>query len=356
MKAVLQSFLLLLASATDRQLAAYVHFLRAENRILRGKLPRRLTVTPQERQILLRLGKPLGAALQDLISIVSPRTFARWVSGEGQPRPPGGPAGPAKPGRPRTKEEVRELVLKLARETGWGYTRILGELKKLGVGKVSRSTVVNILKANGIDPGPRRGPGTWDEFIKRHASTLWACDFFSKKVWTCSGLVDVYVLFFIHVGSRRVHIAGVTAHPDGRWVAQQARNVAMHFAEQPERPRFLLRDRDSKFVRAFDEVLRADGIEVKAVGPRAPNLNAYAERWVGSVRRECLDHFVVFGEEHLRYLVTEYNEQRPHQGVGNRPLSVVAPPEPLEAFEAEDIVSEERLGGVLKHYRRRAAA
>jgi putative transposase len=359
MKGVFASFLLLLARATDRQLAAYVAYLRAENRILRRKLPKRLSMTPQERQTLLRLGKPLGAALKDLSSIVSPRTFARWASGETQAAARTGTAPAAKPGRPRTPEAVRELVLRLARENAWGYTRILGELKKLGVGTVSRSTVVNILKANGIDPGPRRGQGSWDEFIRRHAQTLWACDFFSKKVWTRSGLVEVFVLFFIHVGSRRVHVAGMTAHPDGAWVAQQARNVAMHFAEQPERPTILLRDRDSKFVAAFDTLLRAEGVEVKAVGPRAPNLNAYAERWVGSIRRECLDHFVVFGEEHLRHLVNEYvdwyNDCRPHQGVGNRPLSVVAAPEPWEEVAEAEILCAERLGGLLKHYDRRAA-
>jgi putative transposase len=360
MKGVFQSFLLLLATATDRELAHQVQYLRAENRILRGKLPKRLTVTPPERTLLIHLGKPLGAAIRDVISIVSPRTFARWVSGASRRRPATAAARTARPGRPRTPEEIRALVLRLARENGWGYTRILGELKKLGIGKVSRSTVANLLRAEGLDPGPRRGEGTWHDCLRRHAATLWACDFFSKRVWTGSGLVDVFVLFFIHVGSRRVYVAGVTAHPDARWVAQQARNLVLHCAAQSQRPAVLLRDRDSKFVPAFDEVLRAEGVEVKAVGPRAPNLNAYAERWVGSVKRECLDHFVVFGEEHLRYLVTEYvawyNERRPHQGKDNRPLSLVSPAEPVGGFAAGDVACEERLGGVLKHYYRRAAA
>ena len=215
-------------------LARYVQYLKTENRILRCKLPARVTVTPQERQRLLKFGKPLGKAIHELISIVTPRTFARWLSGETSAHKGG---KPAKPGRPRTAEEIRQLVLRLARETGWGYTRILGELKKLGVAKISRATVLNILREHGLEPGPKRGEGTWDEFLKRHAATLWACDFFSKKVWTVRGLVDVFVLFFLHVGTRRVHVAGISAQPDRAWVTQQARNVSMFFAEQPDPPR-----------------------------------------------------------------------------------------------------------------------
>jgi hypothetical protein len=176
---------------------------------------------------------------------------------------------PGKPGRPRTEFKIRDLVLRLARETGWGYTRILGELKKLGVRAICRATVINILKEHGLDPGPRRGLGTWDEFLKRHAATLWATDFFSKPVWTKAGLVDYFVLCFIHLGSRRVYVSGLTAQPDRAWMAQQARNVAMHFAEQPEKPTILLRDYDGKFAPEFDAILEAEGVSVKKVGPQA---------------------------------------------------------------------------------------
>jgi putative transposase len=138
-------------------------------------------------------------------------------------------------------------VLRLAWENDWGYTRILGELKKLGICKICRSTVVNFLREAGLDPGPQRGEDSWDDFIKRHAATLWACDFFSKPVWTLRGLVEVYVLFFINVGTRQVYVAGLTAQPGRAWVAQQARNAALHFSGQDEKPTVLLRDNDQKF-------------------------------------------------------------------------------------------------------------
>src|SRR5262249_26482672 len=156
--------------------------------------------------------------------------------------------------------------------------RILGELKKLGIRSVSKTTVATILREAGLDPGPKRGPGTWSEFVARHAATLWACDFLSVKSATLTGLVDLYVLFFIHVGTRRVFISGVTANPDAAWVAQQARNASMTMAEWGLPARFLLLDHDSKFGPGFDVVFAAEGTEVKRVGPVAPNLNGYAER------------------------------------------------------------------------------
>lgn len=160
--------------------------------------------------------------------------------------------------------------------------------------------------------------------MKRHAETLWATDFFSKKVWTKGGLVEFFVLFFIHVATRRVHVAGMTPNPNSAWMAQQARNMNSFFDELPERPTLVIHDHDSKYTAEFDAILKSEGIETKEVGPMAPNLNAYAERWVQSVRQECLEHFIVFGEAHLRHILGEnatfYNEERPHQGMGNARL------------------------------------
>jgi putative transposase len=356
MPAILQRFLLFLAAATDRELARMVEYLKAENRILRDKLPKRINVTASERRTLLKYGKRLGTKIREVIAIVSPRTFLRWQESERRP----GKTRELPPGRPRTPEEIREVVLRLARDNAWGYTRILGELKKLGVRNITRSTVQNILKAEGLDPGPKRGNGSWDEFLKRHVQTLWACDFFSKKVWTAKGLVEVFVLFFIHVGSRRVYLGGLTTNPDGPWMKQQVQKVVMHFGDQPIKPTYLLRDHDTKFTKEFDVILASEGVTVVKVGPLAPNMNAVAERFVQSVRVEALDHFVVFGEAHLRHICTEYvafyNQVRPHQGVGNEPLGGLPPGDHLrEALSLVEVQCQERLGGLLNHYSRRAA-
>jgi len=352
MTRALQSLFVLLATATDRQLAKYVEYLKAENRVLRDRLPKRITLTPRERNRLVKAGRPLGSAIKDLITIVSPRTFLRWA--KGSRHTPNHRT--RRPGRPRTAESIRDLVLRIASETGWGYTRILGELKKLGIQSVSRSTVVGMLKEAGLDPGPRRGEGSWSDFLRRHAATIWACDFVTKKVWTVRGPVDLFVLVFLHLGSRRVHVAGISANPTQEWVAQQARNVAMRWDSATDRPQHLIRDMDTKFGGGFDAVMASEGVRVIRVGPRAPNLNAHCERWIQSLRHECLDHFVVFGESHLRHVVNEYVahylDERPHQSLGNRPPCGTGPPPGKGS--AESVVCQQRLGGLLKHYRRAA--
>jgi putative transposase len=357
---LLQPLFALFANTDDHELAKVVEYLKEENRILREKLPARITVTNRERARLLKLGKKLGSALQHLITIVSYRTFTRWVAAETDAKPTA-KKSTRKPGRPRTAEDIRELVVKLATENAWGYTRILGELRKLGVRGVSRSTVVNILKEAGLDPGPKRGTGTWDEFLRIHASTLWACDFLSVKSATLTGFVDVFVLFFIHVGSRRAFIAGTSTNPTGEWTAQQARNASMQMADWGLPATHLLIDHDSKFTDSFDAVFQTDNCVVKRVGPQAPNLNAFAERFVQTLSVELLDRFIILCDKHLLHITKEflehYNEERPHQGVGNRPLKNVAKePEPCTLpFASGKIVCKERLGGLLKSYHREVA-
>ena len=179
----------------------------------------------------------------------------------------------------RTK--IRELVLKLARENEWGYTRILGELRKLGIKSVSRQTVKVILKENGIDPGPKRGKGSWDEFLKIHTDTLWQCDFLSKPMWTAKSLVDVYLLVFLHLRSRRVWISPSTVHPDSAWVSLQARNFLMVAEDMGLAPEYVIRDNDAKFSAQFDEVLKSSGAIVKRNAPMSPNLRAHVERLAG---------------------------------------------------------------------------
>jgi putative transposase len=192
-----------LASLTRQELARQVAYLKAENRILRARLPERLVATPSEKRRLIRLGKKLGTQLRELISIATYQTFQRWVRDAEEARTAKKHVPKRKPGRPRTPDDIRELVLKLARENTWGYTRILGELRKLGIRSISRQTVKVILKENDIDPGPQRGKGSWDEFLKIHADTLWQCDFVSKPMWTTRGLVDLYFLVGLHLETRR---------------------------------------------------------------------------------------------------------------------------------------------------------
>lgn len=352
-----QALMLVLAYSTEKQLAAQVQFLKAENEILRARLKRSVIVTSQERQRLVKLGKPLGTAIRDLITIVTPRTFSRWVAGEGQLKRSRHKPIPT-PGRPKTPEDVRALVVRLARENDWGYTRILGELRKLNVTKISRQTVKNILVQHGLNPGPHRGEGSWEEFLKIHAQTLWACDFFSKYVWTPKGLVEIFALFFIHVGTRRVHLGGMSPRPNAAWIAEQAESIAPVLASEAGAPPILIHDYDSRFTREFDDTLRAVGVDVKEVGPRKPNQNAYAERWVQSVQKECLNRFIVFGQEHLQHIlrqyVEHYNEERPHQARDNLPLSAITSGESSSRSQIGTIECHARIGGLLNHYVRAA--
>jgi putative transposase len=353
---VWQRLLFVFTASSHDELVLQLQYSIVERRILRSKLGQRVVVTPQERSLLLRVGKPLGAAIRQLVTIVSPETFLRWIREEHQT------TKPATIGRPRTPDELRTLVLRMARDTGWSAERIHGELKKLGLATICESTVRNILRAEGIEPAPQRSLGPWSQFVQRHAATLWGCDFFTQKILTCHGFVNCFVFFFLHVGSRHVFVAGMTTNPTQAWVAEQAKNFCQHLAEQPFKTTHLIRDFDGKFGPEFDATLQAQGVKVMRVGPRRPKMNAHAERWIQSARREVLDHFIVFGEQHLSYLLREYlahyngeqGGERPHQGIGNVPLSPVIPASPGPA-STQDVLCQERLGGLLHHYYHAAA-
>ena len=250
------------------------------------------------------------------------------------------------PGRPPLEQRVRQLVLRFARENPrWGYPRIAGELQKLGL-RVSPSSVRRILLAAGLDPAPRRIGTSWSQFLRQQAASILACDFFTVETLT---LRRYYVLFFIEVESRRVHLAGCTANPTVAWVTQQARNLSL--TGLLEQTRFLIRDRDSKFSGAFDEVFRSEGITVIQTPVRAPRANAYAERFVRTARNECLDWLLITGRRHLqhtlRVFVEHYNAQRPHRGLQLRT------PVPVSRTALASVDQIERtvlLGGLIHEY------
>lgn len=362
MARIFHPLLFVLARSAPDELQKQNEFLKAELEILRKHVPKKhIVLAPADRERLLKLGKELGPAIRFLITIVSYSTFRRWVRKEE------GYTGPIRRGRPRLTAIVRELVVMIAKETGWGYTRILGEIRKLHVGPVCRQSVKKILIEHGLDPGPKRGKGTWSDFLRIHSETLWQCDFFSKTIWTLKGPRQIFALAFIHLGTRRVFVTPGTFKPDAAWMEKQARAFLEHTATERLQCSIVTRDYDGKFSKPFDQLFKDRSIQVKKVGPRAPNLNAFIERWIQSLKHEALNHFIVMGEKHFDYIVSEYvryfHQCRPHQGIGNV-LLAQATSEPadgatitddsLKPLTLAEVKCEARLGGLLKHYYRAA--
>jgi transposase InsO family protein len=260
------------------------------------------------------------------------------------------------PGRPPLPPELRELILRLARENPtWGYVRIRGELLKLGE-TVAASTIQALLRRHRVPAAPQRAGLSWAAFLRAHAAGLLACDFFTVETVR---LQTLYVLFFLEVQTRRVFVAGCTAHPTAAWVTQQARNVCWDLAEAGTRPTILLRDRDAKFVSTFDTVFAGEGVRVVRTPVRTPQANAFAERWVGTVRRECLDWLLIAGEQHLRHVlreyVTHYHAARPHRSLGLRPPLGPLRHQVGSRGHGGDVCRWDRLGGLLHEYKRVAA-
>jgi putative transposase len=254
----------------------------------------------------------------------------------------------ARPGRPPVHREIRELVLRLAAANPtWGHRRVQGELARLGY-QIAASTVWKILHHAGVDPAPRRTAPTWKQFLTAQAHTMLACDFFTVHTVL---LKRSYVLFFIELATRQVHIVGATAHPTGAWVAQRARNLLMDLNNRADELRFLLRDRDAKFTTAFDAVFTAAGIDVLRTPAQAPRANAYAERWVGTIRRECTDRILIASERHLTNVLAEYtahyNGHRPHRALDQRPPN---PSPQIVDLNTARVRRRPILGGLINEY------
>jgi hypothetical protein len=247
---------------------------------------------------------------------------------------------------------VRDLIERLAAENPmWGYQRIRGELLKLGH-DVSATAIRTTLRRGGVPPAPRRAGLSWRAFLRAHAGAVLECDFFTLETVR---LQTLYVLFFIEVQTRRVFVAGSTAHPTGAWVSQQARQLCWHLDDANTRPTVLIRDRDAKFPRVFDDLFRSAGVRVVRAPFRVPRARAHAERWIGTVRRECLDWLLIAGERHLERVLREYaghyNAARPHRGLQLRaPLAGGQPVSPVC-----EILRRDRLGGLIHEYERRVA-
>jgi putative transposase len=254
---------------------------------------------------------------------------------------------PGRSGRPPIGGELRELVLRLARENPrWGYQRIVGEINGLGL-RVSATTVRKILHETGVGPAGRHSHLSWRAFLRQQAQSMLAVDFFTVETIS---LKRLYVLFFIELGSRRVHLAGCTANPTRAWVTQQTRQFTWQLQEQPPRFRYLIRDRDSKFTRDFDAVFASEGIRIVKTPVRAPQANAYAERFVGTARRECLDWLLILNRRHLEHVlhifVDHYNTHRPHRSLDLAPPDAIVRP----VSPSRDIQRRDSLGGLIHEY------
>jgi len=353
-----QLLLVILAGWINRQQQQVIEYLHTENQVLKEKLGRkRILLNDDQRRRLAVKGKILGRkALSEIATIVTPDTILRWhrtlvakkwdYSNRRQKRP----------GRPRVRQEIVEVTLRIAREnTTWGYDRIQGALANVGY-RISDTTVGNLLKAHGIEPAPqRKRQTTWKTFLKAHWDSLGAIDFTTIEVWTRSGLVTFYLLFALELRTRRVHFAGCTTNPGEAWMKQIARNLTDVEEGFLLDKRFVLMDRDGKFCEVFRGILRQADIRPVRLPPRSPNLNAHLERFHRSLKEECLDRMVFFGEDSLRralrHFVAHYHAERNHQGLANR---LIEPADGVGSATGE-LRCRERLGGLLRYYYRDAA-
>ncbi|MFK7742704.1 MAG: integrase core domain-containing protein [Planctomycetota bacterium] len=349
----LKLLLITFAGFVTRDQARLLDYLLEENRVLREQLgQKRLRFTDDQRRRLAAKGKALGRRLLNgVATIVTPDTILRWhrkLIARHHTHP-----HETRLGRPGLMKSIRELIVRLATDnSGWGYLRLRGELKKVGH-TVARTTIAKTLKDNGIAPSPDR-PTSWRTFLKTHAHVICGADFFTVDVWTKRGLVTHYVFFVIHHTTRMVEIAGVTPNPGGNFMAHVARNMTDSVDGFLRDKKFLVLDNDKLFTQQFCRILGDAGCEVVRTAYQAPNMNALAERFVQTVKRECLRKMILFGDRHLRKVLREfaqhYHGERPHQGLGNKLIL----PRGDQPPAGDRVIADERLGGLLRSYRRTA--
>jgi transposase InsO family protein len=341
-----------LAHWANREQAAIIDYLREENRVLRDRLgPKRLRFTDAERHRLAAKAKLLcRSVLREIGSLVTPDTLMRWHRQLIAKKYDG---SRGKVGRPTVGPEIATLVVRMARENpSWGYTRIRGALWNIGH-EVGRNTIARILEDHGIEPAPRRGM-SWKTFLQAHWDVIAASDMLTVEIWVGRTLVRYHVLFAIELATRRVNIMGIVQEPYGKWMEQVARNATDAFSGFLTGKRYLIIDRDPRFTKESRSILNVSGVKIIRTPPRSPNLNAFAERFVRSIKEECLERMIFFSERQLRTAVSDYvkhyHHERNHQGLENRLIE----PEVERDNGTGLVVCASRLGGLLNHYRRAA--
>jgi transposase InsO family protein len=344
-----------LAGWISRNQHNLIEYLQEEVNVLKEQLGKRPRFNDDQRRRLAAKAEKIGLKhLKGIASLVTPRTLLDWHQRLVARKYDGSLKRP--PGRPSTPAEVRELILRMAAENRtWGYTRIQGALQNLGH-EIGRGTIAKVLQEAGVDPAPdRQKRTTWKEFLRTHWDVLAAADFFSVEVWTALGLVRHHVLFVIRLATREVHIAGITPEPNGSWMKQMARNLTDDMNGFLNGYRYLIHDRASVFSEDFRMVLQAAGVETVRLPARSPNLNAFAERFVRTIKESCLERIVLIGEASLQrassQFVLHYHGERNHQGLGNKIIQPKFAPFPSEGA----VNCRKRLGGLLRYYYREAA-
>lgn len=346
-----QLFVVVLASWINRQQQEVIEYMRTENSVLKEQLgKKRILLNDNQRRRLAIKGKILGRKLlQQFGTLFTPDTILRWhrmlVAQKWS-------YASTKIGRPRIRQVIVDLILRFANENPtWGCDRIQGELAKVGY-KISDTTVENVLKKHGIEPAPtRKRTGSWTTFLKAHWDVLAAIDFTTVEVWTNRGLVTFYLLFAIELKTRRVHFAGCTVNPNEVWMKQAARELTNCEDGFLNGKKYLIMDGDTKFCESFRSFLDDEGLKPVVLPPRAPNMNAHMERFFLSLKSECLNKLILFGESSLRnatrQYLAHYHSDRPHQGLGNE---LITAPTTTPKRDAE-VECTERLGGLLRSYR-----
>ena len=345
-----------LAGWVNQQQEHVIDYLQEEIRVLKEQRGgKRVRFTDDQRCRLARKAKRIGGGrLKEIAGVVTPQTLLAWhrkliakkYDSSGKRRGVG---------RPPTKDELCCLVVKMAEENpGWGYTRLRGALANLGH-EIGRGTIAGILKQSGMEPAPERDKKrTWGEFLRTHWEVLGATDFFTVEVWTIGGLVRYHVLFVIRLSSRKVTIAGIIPEPDGEWMKQIARNLTDYEDGFLLGCRYLIHDRATLFTGEFEKIIESVGVKSVRLPARSPNLNAFAERFVRTIKEECLSKMILIGEGSLKRAVAQfcehYHGERNHQGLENR----IIEPEFTSTNEVS-VECRERLGGLLRYYYREAA-